>query len=215
MRRIGVADNGLVDYEVSALPCHGPGTVSRLVLRSFSGRLVRVLAGELPVETEFATAGDWAAFVRRSETTGPDQLRIVDLGTGETVLRLRQRCLRGIDGVALERSGRFALMNDAPPTSGCPRLPGNIVRIGQLGNSGMRIVTTGAIEGTASIAMARGYVAYDRQTGRSLSDTTVMVAAPGSAPTPIPGMKLGPLAFDGRVVTTAYDDVVQLAVVRG
>lgn len=53
-----------------------------------------------------------------------------------------------------------------------------------------------------------------RQTGRSLTDTQVVVAAPGTTPTPIPGMKFGALAFDGRMVATANDNTVQLAVIR-
>lgn len=90
------------------------------------------------------------------------------------------------------------------------------MRVGQIGNSRVRILAThvGEASSTTSIAIAGGLVTYGRQTGRSHTDTQVMVAAPGTTPTPIPGMKFGPMAFDGRVVATAHDDTVQLAALR-
>lgn len=65
--------------------------------------------------------------------------------------------------------------------------------------------------------MAGGYVAYGRQTDLARTDTQVMIAAPGIAPTPIPGMKpdpAAPLAFDGHVVATAHEDTVQMVALR-
>lgn len=217
---VAVADVGVVDYETSVYSCR-PG-FSRLVLRSFSGRLVRVLAGELPVETkDFAVAGGRVAFVRSYEATkGTDELKIVRLGSGRTVLRLRRRCMRGIGAVALERSGRFALVSAAGHGSSSCRQPRvNTLRVGQIGHPGLRTIARDVqvrIPAT-SIAMAGGYVAYARQTGSSRSDTQVMVAAPGATPNPIPGMKPGaaaPLAFDGHVVATAHDNTVQLVALR-
>lgn len=106
---VAVAGVGLVDYETSVYFCR-PG-FSRLVLRGFSGRLVRVLARELPVETnDFVAAGGLLVFARSYEETKiADELKIVRLGTGGTVLRLRGRCMREIDAVALERSGGWQL----------------------------------------------------------------------------------------------------------
>lgn len=133
---VAIASGGLVDYEASAYPCRQG--VSRLVLRSFSGRLVRALARGLRVETKFVAAGDWAAFIRSSESTEPDQLQIVRVSTGKTVLRLRDRCLRTIDAVALERSGRFALMSNPPPSGACQQQDGSTVRVGQIGQGACR-----------------------------------------------------------------------------
>lgn len=211
---VAVADIGLIDYEVTPYRC-APG-VSRLALRSFSGRLVRVLAQGRNLEMPLV-AGDWA--LSPSEYGRPGPIKITRLSTGKTALRLQQRCwLRFTDGIALDRSGQFALMNNSrgPRQSSCQQQRGNVVRVGQIGDSQMRLLATHAGEATSttSIAIADGYVAYGRQTGRSRADTEVMVAAPASTPTPIPGMKFGPLAFDGQVVASAHENVVQLAALR-
>jgi hypothetical protein len=211
---VAVADAGLVDYEVSFFPCDR--AVSRLVLRSYSGRLVRVLARGLPVTTPFVTAGDWAALIRSSALgSKPDQLQIVRISTGQTVLRLRRRCLLRIDAVALDGSGRFAVITYTPRSSSCQQQNG-FLRVGQIGHSRLRILAKKGPEAlpTTSIAIASGIVAYGRPTGRSLTGTQVVITAPGAAPTPIPGMKFGsPLAFDGRMVATAHNHTVQVAAI--
>lgn len=210
---VAVARAGLVDYEASAFPCRQG--VSRLVLRSFSGRLVRVLARDLPVETKrFVTAGDWAAFIRSSGTTAPDQLHVLRISTGQTVLRLDERCLQTIDALALDRSGGFALMSNAPPASACEPKDRTALRVGQVGHGGMRILATDAPfeELSTGIATARGLVAYARPIGASTTEKQVVIASPGAAPTPVAGMKLdGALAFDGQMLATAHHDAVQLA----
>lgn len=211
---VAIADVGLVDYEVSAWPC--ADAVSRLVLRSFSGQLVRVLARGLPVTAPFVAAGDWTALIRESDLgSKPDQLQIVRVSTGQTVLRLRPPCLARIGAVALDSSGRFALITDNHRSGSCHRADG-FLRVGQIGNSRVRTLVTDVNEAlpTTSIAIAGGRVAYgQRATGRSPTGTQVVIAAPGAAPTPIPDMTFGPLAFDGRTVATAHDDTVQLAAV--
>ncbi len=192
------------------------------MLRGFSGRLVRVLARDLPVETnDFVAAGGLLVFARPYEQTKiADELKIVRLSTGETVLRLRGRCMREIGAVALERSGRFALVSAAgPDSSSCAQPRVNALRVGQIGHPGLRTIARDVqvrIPAT-SIAMAGGYVAYGRQTGPARADTQVMIAAPGIAPTPIPGMKPGPVApvaFDGHVVATSHENTVQMVALR-
>jgi hypothetical protein len=211
---VAVADAGLVDYEVSFFPCNR--AVSRLVLRSYSGRLVRVLARGLPITTPFVAAGDWAALIKSSSVgSKPDQLQIVRISTGQTALRLRRRCLLRIDAVALDRSGRFAVITYGRRSSFCQREQG-FLRVGQIGHGPLRILARGTPEAlpTTSIAIAGGIVAYARPTGRSLTGTQVVIAAPGAAPTLIPGIKFGsPLAFDGRMVATAHNHMVQLAAI--
>jgi hypothetical protein len=211
---VAVADAGLVDYEVSPFPCDR--AVSRLVLRSFSGQLVRVLARDLPVTTPFVAAGDWTALIRESDLgSKPDQLQIVRVSTGQTVLRLRPRCLARIGAVALDRSGRFALITDNHRSSTCQRQQG-FLRVGQIGHGPLRILARATPEAlpTTSIAIAGGIAAYARPTGRSLTGTQVVIAAPGAPPTLIPGIKFGsPLAFDGRMVATAHNHMVQLAAI--
>lgn len=187
------------------------------VLRSFSGGPLRVLARGKNAETGMVVAGDWALVT--SEYGEPGPVKIVRLSTGKTVLRLPRRCwLRFIDGSALDSSGEFALMNnsDGPGQSSCQRQRGNIVRVGQIGNSRMQIMASqvGEATSTTSIAIALGYVAYGRKTGTAPSDAEIMIAGPGGAPTPVPGLTSGPLAFDGRIVATARDDIVQLAAIH-
>jgi hypothetical protein len=213
---VEIARAGLVVNEM-ALPCGARPPALRRVLRSFSGGLVRVLARGSNVEMPLVVAGDWALIP--SEYGKPGPVQIVRLSTGKVVLRLRRQCwLRFTDGIALDPAGEFALMNDSdgPRQGSCQRQRGNIVRAGQIGHSSMRILATHVAEATSttSIAIADGYVAYGRQTGRSRTDTQVMIAAPGSTPTPIPAMKFGTLAFDGRVVTSGHDNTVQLAALR-
>lgn len=214
---VAIADAGLLDDESSPL-CHAG--VPRLVLRSFSGRLVRVLARGLPETKQFVAAGDWMALVRPSETGAPDELRIVRLSTGRTGLRLRERCLQTIHDLALDRLGRFALLSAGPHTGSCQQQGGNTLRIGQIGQSRLRILAR-AVEpnqGYAPLAIAGEHVAYGRLTGRSPTDMQVLVAAPGTAPTPIPGMKFdgflalsADVAFNGRLLTSVHNDTVQLA----
>jgi hypothetical protein len=201
----------MVDYEASGYPCRQG--VSRLVLRSFSGRLVRVVARGLRVETKFVAAGDLAAFIRSSESTEPDQLQIVRISTGKTVLRLRERCLRTINAVALERSGRFALMSNPPPSGACQQQDGSTVRVGQIDQSGVQILATNSLFEElpiGSMAIAGGVVAYARPIGAT--DKQVVIASTEAAPLPVAGMKLdGALAFDGRMLATAYRDTLELA----
>lgn len=212
---VAITDAGIVDYETSVFSCR-PG-FSRLALRSFSGRLKRVLARKLPVVTDFAAAGNAAALIRKPHVKAPDELKIVRLDTGQTLLHLRRRCVPGIDAVALDSSGRFALTTSTGNnTSSCPHRAGNTVKIGRVGDAHLQAVAKDAFVGipTTSIAAADGYVAYWHQTGASRTDAQLMLTAPGSTPTPLRRMKFGPLAFDGRVVATAHEDTVQLAALQ-
>lgn len=218
---VAITDAGLVDDESSPL-CH-PG-VPRLVLRSFSGQLVRVLARGLPETKQFVAAGDWVALIRHSESRAPDELRIVRLSTGLTVLRLHERCLQTIHDLALDRLGRFALLSAGPHPGSCQQQHGITLRIGQIGHGRLRVIASAAIgpnQGYAPLTIAGEHVAYGRLTDRSHTDMQVLVAAPGAAPTPIPGMKydgflaLGAqVAFNGRLLASAHNDTVQLALLR-
>lgn len=208
---VEVARAGLVVKEMAS-PCGAHPPTLRLVLRSFSGSLLRALARGQSVEMPTVVAGRWAAFLERPAVgLWPDRLRIVGLSTGKTVLQLWRRCWLGsTEGIALDSSGEFALMNDSDGSwqSSCQRPQGNIVRVGQIGSSRMRILATHVAEASSLIAISDGLVTYASQ------NTQVMIAAPGAAPATIPGMKFGPLAFDGAVVATAHEDTVQLAALR-
>ena len=216
-----MADAGLVVYE---WPCprhvSNLGAGARLVLRSFSGRLVRVLApAPLPDLTQFVAAGDWVALIRPAQVAGqPDQLQIIRVNTAKTVLRLNKQ---GLDLVAMGSSGRFALMTfPGAPRQRCQQEEFDALSVGQVGHPGMRALATRAwgLEAGESIdlAIAAEHVAYVRPTGRCLTDKQVVIAAPGAVPTPVPGLKSDlPLAFDGHIVATAHGKTVQLAATRG
>lgn len=213
---VEIARAGLVVDETRVTCGPRPPVLSR-VLRSFSGAPVRVLARGNSAERRMVVAGDWALIT--SEYGEPGPVKIVRLSTGKTMLWLRRQCwLRFTDGRALNSSGEFALMNDSegPGQGSCQRQRGNIVRVGRIGNSRMRVLATqvGEVTSSTSIAIAGGYVAYGRKTGPAPSDAEVMIAGPDAAPAPIPGLTFGPLAFDGRVVATAHDDIVQLAAIH-
>lgn len=215
---VAISDAGLVDDESSPL-CH-PG-VARLVLRSFSGQLVRVLGRGLRETKRFVAAGDWVALIRSSDTHAPDELRILRLSAGLTALRLREGCLQTIRELALNRSGRFALLSAGPHARSCQQQHGNTLSIGQIEHNRLRILaraTLGPNQEYAPLAIAGQRVAYGRLTGRSHTEMGVMVAAPGAAPIPIPGMKFdgflalgAQVAFSGRMLASAHNDTVQLA----
>jgi hypothetical protein len=214
---VGVADAGLVVYEGSVVPC--TGGVSRLVLRTFSGGLVRVLAQGLPVVTPFVAAGSWAAFITHPSVLGePDQLQIIRVTTGQVVLKLSQQ---GLDEVAVDSSGRFALMTYPGVPAQCePRGGFDELSAGEIGHPGMQVVASrvlGLEEGMSiDVAIAGDRVAYGQPTGPCLTSKQVVIGTPGAVPTPIPGLKLNvPLAFDGRMVATAQGHALQLATTRG
>lgn len=217
---VGVASAGLVVYEVSPFPC--PRGVSRLVLRTFSGRLVRVLAGGLQVVTAFAAAGPWVAFIQHALVVGQqDRLQVVRVTTGRTVLRLSRGPSppQGIDAVAPDRSGRVALMTAPGNPQPCQqRGEFEQLSVGQIGHPGLQVLTRSAEgQGTATspgMVIAGDRVAYGHPAGRCLTGTPVAIAAPGAARTPVPDLKFGiPLAFDGRTVATAHGNTVQLTTV--
>lgn len=218
---VAVAAAGLVVQEDPAFPC--PHGVGRLVLRTFSGRLVRVLARGWGNGSPMVAAGRWVAFIRHGSVLGqPDQLQILRVTTGQVVTRLVQP---GLDGIAVDSSGSFALMTYPGAPAQCERRGGfDGLSIGRIGHPGLqarasRASLLGAISGDR--------VAYEQPTGRCLSDGRVAIAAPGAASTSVPGLKLGTtLAFDGRTVATAgtpypkrrdgaLENTVQLAGTRG
>jgi hypothetical protein len=209
---VAVASAGLVVYEVSAYPAFQCGSVSRLVLRSFSGRLVRVLAEGLPVVTPFVAAGDWVALFKSAQVVGKqDELQIIRVKTGQVALRLHAR----IQAFAVDSSGTFALMTE-PRRGPCElRLPFDVLSVGQIGQPGLQVLTKEALgdESTSTaLAVAGGQVAYAQPTGSCAPGSQVVVVTPGAPPTPVPGLELGTrLVFDGSVVATAHDDTVQLA----
>jgi hypothetical protein len=215
---VGVTDAGLVDYEVSAYPCRRG--VSRLVLRSFSGRLVRVLANGLQVVTPFLAAGDWVALLNSAQVVGEqDEVQIIRVSSRQVVRRLRPRPpSEQIEDFALDSSGTFALMTE-PRRGPCGlRLASDVLSVGQLGQPGLRILTKEALgeePPTTAFALAGEQVAYAQPTGSCAPSSQIVVASPGAPPTPIPGLEPGTrLVFDGSVVATAHDNTVQLAALR-
>jgi hypothetical protein len=190
------------------------------VLRTFSGRLVRVLADGLPVVTPFVAAGDWAALFKRAQVVGEqDVVQIIRVSTGQVVLKLRRTFpSEQIEAFALDSSGTFALMTEPRPGPCERRLAFDVLSVGQIGQPGLQVLTKEALgdEPTSTaLAVAGGQVAYAQQIGSCAPGSQVVVATPGAPPRPVPGLELGTrLVFDGSVVATAHDDAVQLAALR-
>jgi len=217
---VAVASAGLVVYEVSAYPAFGCGSLSRLALRSFSGRLVRVLANGVPVVPPFLAAGDWVGLFKSAQVVGKqDELQIIRVSNGEVVRRLRPRPpSEQIEDFALDSSGTFALMTE-PRRGPCGlRLASDVLSVGQIGQPGLQILTKEALgeePPTTAFALAGGQVAYAQPTGSCASSSQIVVASLGAPPTPIPGLEPGTrLVFDGSVLATAHHDTVQLATLR-
>ncbi len=221
---LGIADQGLVDYETSGCPL--PRGISRLVLRSFSGRFVRVLARGLVQNEEmhprFLAAGGWAAFIQTTAVYVPEHLEIFNVKTGRVAFRLTSSPL-GWDGMALGRSGRFALMSYGPTPQPCQsRNDFEQIGEGEIGSSELQVLST-QVAGTVGALggpVVGDRVAYVQATGSCANGIQVAIGEPGAAPVPVPGPTVDAslsdsLAFDGRMVATANKDTVQLARVPG
>jgi hypothetical protein len=220
---VGIADAGLV---ITEWPCTPPGSGARfgqrLVLRSFSGRLMRVLARNLQDSTPFVAAGAWAALMEPSPVAGPDdRVQIIQVRTGQTVRWLRRPWRLGIDAV-LARSGTFAATSGEPsPSRRCGQRQWWLAElsIGRIGRLGQRIVTNKQVtswrRGPIGVAVAGDRVAYARATGRCLTGAQLVITAPGQGPRPIPGLLGNQLAFDGRAAAVRRGDTVQLTTIPG
>jgi hypothetical protein len=204
---VAVVDAGLVVQEAPAGAC-AQWTI-RLVLRSFSGRLVRVLARGARIQYEVA-AGSWVMYTTYSNSDSSDEaLHVINVTTGRTVLRVHRGHQHAIVAYAIDRSGRFALTTAGPDVSVCGRREDvSPLRVGQIGHAGLRLIdehSLGYIP-DVSVAISGDRVAYGRRTGRCLDRRQLVIRAPGSAPTVIAHMDYSdaePLRFDGRVVATA------------
>jgi hypothetical protein len=197
-----VAAAGLVVQEDPAFPC--PHGVGHLVLRTFSGRLVRVLARGWGNGSPLVAAGRWAAFIRHASVVGElDHLQILRVTTGRVVLQLSRGPSPplGFDAVALDPSGRFAVMTGGSTPRPCQGGNFDQLSVGQIGHPSLQVLTT-EVGDLATIGGNR--VAYLQPTGRCLTGERVVIAAPGATPIPVPGLKVGTsMAFDGRMVATA------------
>ena len=199
---LGVADSGLV---VSERPCprHGPPRArrARLVLRTFSGRLVRILAPPLPNTTSFVAAGDWVALIKQPQAYGqPFQLQIIRVSTGQTVLTQTYPgppSTQGLDAVALDPSGRYAVMTDSGEPPPCKHHNGfDVLSEGQIGHAGTQVLTSKALATVASLggigsledfAIAGDRVAYAQPTDRCAHPHTGRDRRTRSGPHPRPG----------------------------
>lgn len=215
---VEVARAGLVVNEM-AVPCRR-APVSRLALRSFSGRLIRVLRNGAPAVSSFLAAGDWLALFKPALVVGKqDEVQIIRVSNGQVVRRLRPRPpSEQIAAFALDSSGTFALMTE-PRRGPCGlRLASDVLSIGQIGQPGLQVLTTEALgeeSTTTALALAGGQVAYAQPTGGCAPSSQLVVASPGAPPTPVPGLEPGTrLVFDGGVLATAHHDTVQLAALR-
>jgi hypothetical protein len=223
---VAVASAGLVVEEQPTFPC--PHGSPRLVLRTFEGRLVRVLARGWAMANGLpaVAAGPWAAFARPVPADGgPNQLEILRVTTGRVVLQLNQQ---DVGPAAVDPSGRFAFISYPGATAQCqPKGGFSELRVGQIGHPGVQVPASRALPLGTAIAIAGKRVAYEQPTGRCLTDARVAIAAPGATPIPVPGLNVGDsMAFDGRMVATAgtpypklrngaHRNTVQLARVPG
>lgn len=220
---VGIADAGLV---VTEWPCPPPGSGARfgerLVLRTFSGRLRRVLARDIQDSTPFVAAGAWAALMEPSPVAGQDnRVQIIRVRTGQTVRWLREPSQVGIDAV-LSRSGTFAAtIHGAPLSRRCGQWHWWLgeLSVGHIGHPGQRVLTDKQVtswrRGPVGVAVAGDRVAYGQATGRCLTGVRLVIAAPRGKPTPIPGLLGNQLAFDGHVAAVVRGDTVQLAEIPG
>jgi hypothetical protein len=206
-----IADQGLVVQETQEGRGRGscPQFARRVVLRSFAGRLVRVLARGPNIQYLVA-AGRWAMYSTYSNSDSTDvTLHAVNVTTGRTVLRLHRGGRHGIVAYAIDRSGRFALITEAGQTTVCGTShETSPLSLGRIGQTGLRVIDTHPLGNIPDIAVAISgdRVAFGQQTGPCLDHRRLVVQAPGSSATVIAHMSYSfaaPLRFDGRVIATA------------
>jgi hypothetical protein len=226
--QVAVANAGLV---VAEWPCPAPGQHlgpgPRLVLRSFSGRLLRVLANRLGNVPQFVVAGNWLAFINRAQVFNqPDELQIIRISTGQTALTRMYpsdpSSGHAIDAVTVDRSGRYAVLTCCGRPPPCKNEGGfEVLSEGQIGHPGTQILAKRAhgeaIQNQQDLAISGDRVAYGQPTVHCPSRTRVATAAPGFAATTLTGLKIGhpEVAYDGRMVATAHDNTVQLTEAPG
>jgi hypothetical protein len=207
---VAVADSGLVVLEA---PCGA--SRSRIVLRTFGGRLVRVLLhfdGAPPFTSGASLAGPVAAgrWIGWTTSSGNDRstVTIIDGKTGRTIVHER---VLGRGGLALSRDGTYGL--------GLLRLVGDTskpgqfqyvttILVGSVRRPTPRFVTHAAT--VPAIAAGRGRAAFITG-GPDPSAYTIAVQRPGGTEARVlPTDPGGPLAFDGRILATTRDNTIEL-----
>jgi hypothetical protein len=219
-----VSSAGIVVDEEQDI-CPGPRTTARVVLRSFTGRLIRVLAPSTGCVDCIATlraAGPWVAFLRLATNAGnPDQATVMRARTGTIGARVRAST---IGDVTVDSSGNFALMRPGQPAP-CEASRGPDfaqVAVGRVRRSGLAVLNRPAnwnlSAATPGMAIAGRTVAFFRPTGRCERAIQVMIGSPGGPFTPVPGV--GPtrsangvapasIDFDGHLLATRWRDAIQ------
>jgi hypothetical protein len=184
--------------------------------------LVRVLANRLDNLPQFVVAGDWLALIKRAQVFNqPDELQVIRISTGHTALTRMYpsdpRSGEAIDAVAVDRSGRYAVLTCCGNRPPCRNEGGfDVVSEGHIGHPGMEVLGERAagegIHDQQDLAIAGDSVAYGQWTVRCPGVTRVAIAAPGSAPTTLEALKVGVpvVVYDGRLVATAHSNTVQL-----
>jgi hypothetical protein len=199
---------------------------ARIVLRSFSGGLIRVLTPRsthcVDCIATLRAAGPWVAFVREATNYGhPDRLTVVRARTGATAAKVSRTT---IGDVEVDPSGDFALLTTGPQQRCQVHRGPDLGRlmVGAVGHDGLRTLS-GPVDwnlsaSTPGSAIANGQVAFFRPEGSCQRATEVMIASGGVA-TPVPGVgparavngvAPAPLAFDGHLLATRHGDTIQL-----
>lgn len=213
-RSVAVVAAGLVVDELGN-SCERP--VSRLVLMSFSGQPLRQLMQGPGVGPPLVAAGDLVAYM-----VGLQRLRLMRISSAQIALRLRRQF---IFGVALDRTGTFAVMTPGPlPQCASKHGPAFAeISIGKVGSSGLRVLARRADAGIGAdsqgFAIAGNRVVYGAPTGHCLDTEQVVVGSPGAA-RPVAGLRFAneltahaisnQLVFDGQVVATDHGNMVDL-----
>lgn len=217
---VAVSTDGLVVDEEHDVCPPGPNARGRLVLRSFGGRLVRVLAPApgrcTGCISSLRAAGHWAAYVAQPNGGSHFDPTVQDVRTGRVRVQLR-RAFAG--DMAIDASGDYATLVPGPRQPCQPRPGPDFAQLdaGRVGHRGLTVLArrvdwsaTGATPGTA---IAGNHVAFVVPTGRCLTRRKLVTASEGAAPRAVAGLRpdvSSYIAFDGHLLAVAQGNTIEL-----
>jgi hypothetical protein len=192
---VAVSSLGLVVSE-EASACR-PNGDARVVLRSFSGKQLRLLDRQAADQVRsLSAAGHWAGWLGEGKTG--KTLHIVDLRSGRTVLR--SRVPNEASELAIDARGDFAISiaTASKAGGGCPGngSPSAAIRVASVGDARQRTIVGDAA--SQHIAISRGKVAF--QTPAADCSSAIGAAVFGGAGNvfSLPALSgLGGLAYNG------------------
>jgi hypothetical protein len=193
---VAVSDAGLV-LEESSTQCGPPYRREfwRIVLRSFTGRLIRVLAHANDQISSLSAAGPWVAFVV-SQGGANEQVIVMRADTGRIAIDRRGYLASRIVSVVVDAQGHYAMSSQVQHTARCGTAHQTVspLFVGSALRPGLRTLWGGGMD---EVALADGRVVFLRARTHCPLGYIVAVTEPGRPVTELRGL----LGFNGGLST--------------